>query len=145
MLKAGDKAPDFEVLDHTGKKVSSRDLKGKRYVLWFYPMADTPGCTKEGCGFRDKTPDYQKKGVEILGISFDKPEANKAFVEKFKFPFRLLSDTDKKVGMAFGAADDASAKTAKRLTFVVGPDGKIEQAIDTKDPAGQADALLKMI
>jgi thioredoxin-dependent peroxiredoxin len=83
--------------------------------------------------------------VEILGISFDTPQANKAFVEKFQFPFRCLSDTDRKVGMAFGAADDVNAKTAKRLTFVVGPDGKIEQAIDTKDPAGQADALLKMI
>jgi peroxiredoxin Q/BCP len=81
--------------------------------------------------------------VEILGISFDPPEANKKFAEKFKFPFRLLSDTDRKVGLAYGAADDPSARTAKRLTFVVGPDGKIEQAIETKDPAGQADALLE--
>ena len=87
--------PGFEVLDHTGKKVSSRDLKGKRYVLWFYPMADTPGCTKEGCGFRDRPPAYKAKGVEILGMSFDKPEANKAFVEKFKFPSGS-SDTDKR-------------------------------------------------
>jgi thioredoxin-dependent peroxiredoxin len=145
MLKAGDKAPDFDVLDHTGQKVTSSGLKGKRYVLWFYPKADTPGCTKEGCGFRDHAPAYKAKGVEILGISFDKPEDNKAFVEKFQFPYPLLSDTDRKVAVAFGAADDASARSAKRLTFVVGPDGKIEQAIDTKDPAGQADALLKMI
>jgi peroxiredoxin Q/BCP len=86
-----------------------------------------------------------KKGIEILGVSFDTPEANKAFAEKFKFPFRLLCDTDRKLGVAYGAADDASARSAKRLTFVVGPTGKIEQAIETKDPAGQADALLKTL
>ena len=80
-----------------------------------------------------------------MGISFDEPAENKKFAEKFHFPFRLLSDTDRKVGMAYGAADDASAKYAKRLTFVVSPDGKIEQAIDTKDPAGQAESLLKTV
>jgi peroxiredoxin Q/BCP len=143
MLKVGDKAPDFEVLDHEGQKVSLKGLKGKRVVLWFYPKADTPGCTKEGCGFRDRWPDYQKKKVEVFGISFDPPAANKAFAEKFKFPYRLLSDTERKVAIAYGAADDATARSAKRQTFVIGPDGKIEQAIDVKDAAGQADQLLE--
>jgi peroxiredoxin Q/BCP len=78
-------------------------------------------------------------------MSFDTPSENKAFAEKFKFPFRLLSDSDRKVAMAYGAADDAAARSAKRLTYVIGPDGKIEHAIDTKDPAGQAEALLPKV
>jgi thioredoxin-dependent peroxiredoxin len=145
MLKVGDKAPDFEVPDQEGNKVSLKSMRGKRVVLWFYPKADTPGWTKQGCGFRDRTPDFKKKNVEILGISFDPPAANKAFSEKFKFPFRLLCDTDRKVGIAYGAADDATARSAKRLTFVISPDGMIEQAIDVKDPAGQADSLLPTV
>jgi peroxiredoxin Q/BCP len=78
----------------------------------------------------------------ILGISFDTPAENKAFAEKFGYTFRLLSDPDKKVGLAYQAAESKDDRYAKRFTYVIGPDGKIEQAIDTKDPAGQAAALL---
>lgn len=145
MIKVGDAAPEFDLLDHEGRKVSSKSLQGKRYVLWFYPKADTPGCTKEGCGFRDHAPAYKEKGVEILGVSFDKPEDNKAFAEKFKFNYRLLSDTDRKLGVALGAADDVSARSAKRTTFVVGTNGKIEQSIEVKDAAGQAESVLKTL
>ena len=78
----------------------------------------------------------------ILGISFDTPAENKAFAEKFQYPFRLLSDPERKVGLAYQACDGAKDRYAKRFTYVIGPDGTIEQAIDTKDPGGQAAALL---
>lgn len=81
----------------------------------------------------------------ILGISFDTPAANRAFAEKFSFPFPLLSDTTRQVGLAYRACDSASARTARRYTYVIGPDGRIEQAIDTRDPAGQAEALLRAL
>jgi peroxiredoxin Q/BCP len=81
----------------------------------------------------------------VLGVSFDSPADNKAFAEKFKFPFRLLSDPERKMGLAYKACDDPSAQYARRYTYVIGPDGTIEQAIDTKDAAGQADALLKTL
>lgn len=80
--------------------------------------------------------------MKVFGISFDSVEDNKAFAEKFGFPFPLLSDTDRKVGLAYGAAQDATDGYAARFTFVIGPDGKIEQAIDTKDPGGQAEEIL---
>jgi len=79
----------------------------------------------------------------VLGISFDSPGENKAFAEKFGLPFRLLSDPDRRVGLAYGACESAKDRYARRLTYVIGPDGRIEQAIDTKDPAGQAGELLK--
>jgi len=81
----------------------------------------------------------------ILGISFDTVEENRAFAEKFQYPFQLLSDPERKVGLAYGAADGPKERYAKRFTYVIGPDGRIEQAIDTKDPAGQAAALLPTV
>lgn len=145
MLKPGDPAPDFELQDHHGKLVRLSGLRGQRVVLYFYPKADTPGCTKQGCGFRDRMRDYTAKGVAVLGISFDSVEDNRAFAEKFGYTFPLLSDVDRKAGLAYKAAEDRIDKYAKRFTYVIGPDGKIEQAIDTKDPAGQAAALLPTV
>jgi thioredoxin-dependent peroxiredoxin len=81
----------------------------------------------------------------ILGISFDTVEENRAFAEKFQYPFQLLSDPERKIGLAYGAADSAKERYAKRFTYVIGADGRIEQAIDTKDPAGQAAALLPTV
>src|SRR5690349_14121281 len=103
MIERGQEAPDFEVSDHQDKKVKLSDYRGKRVLLWLYPEADTPGCTKEGCGFRDYKAELDKKGVQILGISFDAPAKNAAFVEKYHFCFPLLSDVDRKVGLAYGA------------------------------------------
>ena len=128
MLKQGDLAPDFTAKTHTGETVKLSDLRGKRVLLWFYPMADTPGCTAEGCSFRDLKPAYAGKNVEILGVSFDDVAANRKFAEKFNFNFRLLCDTDKKIGMAYGAASDASQGTAARLSYLIGTDGRIERA-----------------
>jgi thioredoxin-dependent peroxiredoxin len=128
MLNEGDVAPDFTVKTHTGETVALSKLRGKRVLLWFYPMADTPGCTAEGCSFRDLRPAYEGKNVVILGVSFDGVEANKKFADKFGFNFPLLCDTDKKIGLAYGAATDASQGTATRISYLIGTDGKIERA-----------------
>jgi thioredoxin-dependent peroxiredoxin len=127
MLKQGDVAPEFTVNDHTGKTHRLSDYRGKNVVLWFYPKADTPGCTAEGCAFRDHKAQYEQKGTVILGISFDTPEENQAFAKKFDFNFPLLCDVDRKVGLAYGAADDATAANARRVGVVIGPDGKVKE------------------
>jgi peroxiredoxin Q/BCP len=125
MLKVGDTAPDFTATDHAGRAVSLKSLRGKKVVLWFFPKADTPGCTAEGCSFRDLQADYQKKNAFIYGVSFDNQKDNAAFVEKFHFTFPLLCDTERTLGLAYGACDDAKAKHAKRIGIVIGTDGKI--------------------
>ena len=145
LLAVGAPAPDFDLQDHRGARHRLADYRGKRVVLWFYPKADTPGCTAEGCGFRDRIGDYDARGVAVLGISFDGPEANRAFAEKHGYTFPLLCDTARAAGLAYGACDTASDAYARRYTYVIGPDGRIEKAIDTKDPRGQAAALLGAI
>jgi len=99
----------------------------------------------QGCGFRDLIDDYRAKGAEILGVSFDTVEENRAFAEKFSFPFPLLSDTERAVGLAYGACDDASASHAARITYVIGSDGKIAKAHGKVDPATQPTTLLTEI
>ncbi len=145
MLQAGTVAPSFELQDHLGRTVKLADFKGKRVVLFFYPKADTPGCTKQACGFRDATAEYRKKGVPTLGISLDSVADNKAFADKFKLEYPLLCDVGGSVALAYKAIEHPKDKYAKRYTYVIGADGKIEQAIDTKDPGAQAAELLKGI
>lgn len=125
MLRVGDTAPDFVATDHLGRSVALKDLRGKTVVLWFYPKADTPGCTAEGCSFRDLSADYATKDAVIYGVSFDPPEENKAFAEKFNFTFPLLCDTDRKLGMAYGACDNPEATHADRIGVVIDPSGRI--------------------
>ncbi|HKG22110.1 MAG TPA: peroxiredoxin [Blastocatellia bacterium] len=129
MLQEGDLAPEFTARAHTGEDVSLKDLRGKTVVLWFYPKADTPGCTAEGCGFRDRIESYAGKNAEILGVSFDTEEENRAFAEKFDFPYRLLCDTGRDIGVAYGAADEPTAMYARRITYVIDPEGRISKAI----------------
>ncbi len=133
MLKPGDLAPDFTLSDHSGKTVQLHSLRGKTVVLWFFPKADTPGCTAEGCSFRDLSADYQKKNALIYGISFDNAADNAAFAKKFHFTFPLLCDTERKVGLAYGACSDAKASTAKRIGIVIDPQGKVAQYHPTVD------------
>jgi peroxiredoxin Q/BCP len=143
MLKVGDLAPDFTVKAHTGEEVSLKDLKGRRVVLWFYPKADTPGCTAEGCGFRDRQQGYAEKNAEILGVSFDTVEENRAFAEKFNFPFRLLCDTEREISMAYGACDSQDTGYARRITYVIDEDGRINQAYEQVNAREHPEALLK--
>ena len=127
MLHPGDPAPDFTAEDHLGNTHSLREYEGRTVVLWFYPKADTPGCTAEGCGFRDAYTVFAEHGAVILGVSFDPPEDNRAFAEKYGFQFPLISDTDRELGLAYGACDDAFDTAARRIAAVVGPDGTIQE------------------
>ena len=126
MLKPGDTAPHFEVQDHEGKTVRLQDFRGKTVVLWFYPKADTPGCTAEGCSFRDLDADFKAKNAVILGVSFDTAAENAAFAKKFHFNFPLLCDTSRKLGLDYGACDDATAANAKRIGIVIDGTGKVK-------------------
>src|SRR3954468_12058835 len=128
ILKEGEQAPDFTVKAHTGNTVKLSEQRGKKVLLWFYPMADTPGCTIEGQGLRDRAPQFDTKNVTIFGVSFDDVEANRKFAEKFSFPYLLLCDTDKQIGLAYGAADDASTQTAARIAYLIDETGKIEKS-----------------
>ena len=146
MIPVGEIAPDFEVPDHKGRKVRLSDHRGRNVLLWFYPKADTPGCTKEGCGFRDLGAELRAKNTDVLGISFDPPAANDAFAQKFSFDFPLLSDEARTVGLAYGACTDASQETAKRVSYLIGPDGRVRKSygFDVKmDAAAHPAAVLQ--
>ncbi len=138
-LKEGDKAPPFSVLTDTGGKVSLADYTGKNVILYFYPKDDTPGCTKEACGFRDDFAAFKKKGAVILGVSTDPVKAHKKFVEKFKLPFTLLADEGKEIVNAYGVWGEKTFMGRKyqgthRVTFLIGPDGKIKKIWPTVKP-----------
>ena len=111
-LSVGDRAPDFTATAHDGRQVALKDFRGKKVLLYFYPRADTPGCTTEGIGFRDRIGDFGELGTVILGASFDTPERNAAFAKKFSFPFLLLSDTDKSLAIKYGAAGAVRTRLA---------------------------------
>jgi peroxiredoxin Q/BCP len=142
MLKPGDTFPAWELTDHTGAKVSSRDLAGKPYLLWFFPKAMTSGCTAEGDGLRDHIDGFKAKGVEILGVSFDTPEDNAKFVHEQSFPFRLLSDSDHKLANDVGAVYVQIQPYASRVSYLVGADGKVVKAYDSVTPASHAQQVL---
>jgi peroxiredoxin Q/BCP len=142
LLKVGDAFPSWKLRDHTGTMVSSADLAGKTYLLWFYPKAMTPGCTAEGRGLRDEIEAFRKQGVEILGVSFDDPAVNAAFVRTEAFPFRLLSDQTRQLAVSVGAADTVAAPVARRVSYLVGPDGTVRQVYATVNPAHHAKDVL---
>jgi thioredoxin-dependent peroxiredoxin len=143
MLDAGATMPAFELLDYDGKVVRSSDLAGKSYLLWFYPKAMTPGCTTEARGLRDHFKDLEAAGVTVLGVSFDEPAANKKFAEAESLPFRLLSDKDHKLAEAVGAIDPATPTVARRISYLVGPDGKVRKAFDDVTPSTHAAEVLE--
>lgn len=121
-LAVGTDAPAFTAKDTNGNTVSLSDFAGKTVVLYFYPKDDTPGCTKQACSFRDAQPNYQGKDVVVLGVSADDEASHQAFTAKYNLNFPLLADTDKKLITAF---DVDGGGYAKRVTYVIGPDGKI--------------------
>jgi peroxiredoxin Q/BCP len=141
MPKVGDKAPDFSVAASDGKTVQLKDYVGKSHIiLYFYPKDDTTGCTKEACGIRDTFDEFKGLNATVLGVSFDSVESHKAFIAKYKLPFVLLADTDKKVAKTYGVADDSSP-VAHRVTFVIGKDGKIAFVDPNVNPATHAAEL----
>ena len=142
LLAPGDAFPAWKLLDQNGVEVSSDSLAGKTYLLWFYPKAMTPGCTAEGQGLRDRYGAFQAKGVEVLGISFDAPKDNAAFVAEEKFPFRLLSDQDHALAADVGAATSRDQAVATRISYLVGPDGKVRRVYGSVDPRRHAEQVL---
>ncbi len=146
MLKSGDPAPDIQVKTDSGADFRLSDMKGKRLVLYFYPKANTPGCTTESCEFRDLSREFDRKGAVILGISPDSPKAQTSFKAKHQLPFTLLCDEDKSVAEAYGVLKEKNMYGRKvmgiqRSTFVIGPDGRIEQALYGVKSAGHAAEL----
>lgn len=133
MLKPGDPFPSWKLPDQTGAIVSSSDLAGKTYLLWFYPKAMTPGCTKEGQGLRDRNDALSKMRLVIYGVSFDEPSTNAEFVKRESFPFALLSDRDHTLADQVGASSFV-LPMARRISYLVGPDGKVLKAYDSVDP-----------
>ncbi len=128
----GKAAPAFTLPDQDGNKVALKDLKGKNVVVYFYPRDDTPGCTKEACGFRDLWGEIERTGTVVLGVSPDDPESHTRFARKYNLPFTLLADTDKKVMTrydAFGEKMMYGKKTMGviRSTVWIGPDGKVKK------------------
>ncbi len=149
-LKLHDKAPEFTLQDENGQEVSLKGLRGKTVVLYFYPRADTPGCTVEACEFRDTYKQMQKTGAVLLGVSPDTTRAQKKFQEKFQLPFPLLADADKKAAIAYGVLKEKNMYGKKvmgvaRTTFVIGPEGKIEHIFPKVKPEGHADEVLQYL
>ncbi|HEX7568993.1 MAG TPA: thioredoxin-dependent thiol peroxidase [Verrucomicrobiae bacterium] len=131
-LKAGDIAPKFSVATSGGGKISLADYLGQNVILYFYPRDDTPGCTKEACAFRDEFAQFQKKGAVVFGVSPDSVKSHDKFVAKFKLPFTLLADEDRKIVNDYGVWGEKSFMGRKypgvyRVTFLIGPDGRIKK------------------
>jgi peroxiredoxin Q/BCP len=131
-IQEGKAAPAFTLTDAGGKQVSLADLAGKDVILYFYPRDDTPGCTKEACGFRDGWSDLKKLGAVVLGVSADSEASHKKFAAKYKLPFTLLSDPGRKVMTKYGAYGEKMLYGKKtvgviRSTVWIGPDGKVRK------------------
>jgi peroxiredoxin Q/BCP len=147
-LKVGDKAPDFTLFDATGKEVSLSDFKGRSVLIYFYPKANTPGCTIEACDFRDLRPKFGKKDVTVLGVSADAPKMLAGFIAKQKLNFTLLSDPDHKMIEAYGAWRMKKFMGREymgivRSSYLIGPNGKIVQVWDNVRVKGHAAEVLK--
>ena len=147
MLKIGDRMPDFEVVDQDGNKVSSKDLMGKKTVVYFYPKDNTSGCTAEACSIRDSYEALLAKGYNIVGVSKDSAASHKKFIDKYELPFTLLSDTSTQMLQAFGAWGEKKmyGKTVLgtiRRTFIFDEDGILERIIEKVDTKNHADQIL---
>ena len=150
MLQEGDQAPDIRLRADSGEEFQLSSLRGKRVVLYFYPKADTPGCTTEACEFRDDIKRFTTKGVAVVGISPDKPAAQAKFKQKYQLPFPLLADEDKAAAQAYGVWREKNMYGKKvmgivRSTFVIGPDGRIEKMYGNVKAKGHAAQVLAEI
>lgn len=148
-LKEGDKAPDFKGSDQDGNVISLKDFKGKKLVVFFYPKDNTPGCTAEACNLRDNYAALKKAGYAIVGISADDEKNHKKFIDKYKLPFPLIADVDRKIIEAYdvwgekkfmGKVYDGIART----TFVIDEKGKIEKVISKVDTKNHTEQILEI-
>lgn len=150
MLTEGNPAPDFTLEDDRGARVTLSSFRGKSVVVYFYPKDDTPGCTKEACGFRDAYDQILAKGAVVIGISPDKPTSHARFKAKYNLPFMLLADPETAVLKPWGAWGDKSMYGKKyegvlRSTVVVGPDGTVKKIFPKVSPEGHAAEILAVL
>lgn len=150
MLKIGDEVPDFHLNNEDGNTISNAGLEGQRFVIYFYPKDDTPGCTKQACGFRDSLPAFDKLKVPVFGISADDEKAHGKFIKKYSLNFSLLADPDHATCDAFGTWVEKSMYGRKyfgiqRATFVIGDNGKIEKVWEKVSPEGHAEDVLAFL
>ena len=146
-LKEGDAAPDFSAVTNDGGRISLAELKGKNVVLYFYPRDDTPGCTREACAFRDNFSEFKKRGAVVLGVSTDPVKSHARFVEKYRLPFTLLADDEKTIVQAYGVWGEKTFMGRKfqgthRVTFLIGPDGRIKKIWPQVKPDEHAKEVL---
>ncbi len=150
MLQPGDRAPDFALPDQNGNPVKLSDLRGQTVVLYFYPRADTPGCTTQACGVRNRGEEYRVAGARVLGISPDEVGALEKFAGKYDLDFTLLADPDHAVAEAYGTWVEKSMYGKKymgvqRATFIIGPGGKITRVFPKVSPKQHDDLVLKAL
>ncbi len=151
--KPGDPAPDFSCPATDGSTIRLSDFRGKKLVLYFYPMDDTPGCTKQACSLRDHNHEIRDKGAAILGISTQDAASHQRFTEKYRLNFPLIADTDGAVARAYGAVGGgglmgAAASlfgVANRITFIIDESGHIAHIIDKPDCANHAEEVLRLL
>ena len=146
-LESGAKAPSFALANQAGKTISLKDFAGERFVIYFYPADDTPGCTKEACQFNDGLSAFRRLGVKVIGVSPDGADTHVAFRKKYGLDFDLLSDPEKKVMARYGAFGEKMmygklVNGVIRSTFVIGPTGKVEHAWYGVRADGHADKVL---
>jgi len=152
-LKAGDPAPDFSGATTDGSRIALKDFRGRKLVLYFYPMDDTPGCTKQACSLRDHHAAIAAKGAAILGVSTQGADSHRKFTAKYQLNFPLLADAGGAVGRAYGtiggggllAAAKAIIGMADRVTFIVDENGRIAHVIDRPKVASHAEEVLALL
>jgi peroxiredoxin Q/BCP len=149
-IEEGKKAPDFTLPAHDGTRFKLSTLKGRAVVLYFYPKDDTPGCTKEACGFRDTAAQLTRLGAVVIGVSPDGPESHERFRTKYKLPFTLLADVDHKVAEKYGAWREKNMYGKKtmgiaRSTFLIDPDGRIAKVFKAVRADGHAEQVLEAL
>ena len=147
MLNIGDRAPDFTLKDKNGKDVTLSDFKGKRVVLYFYPKDNTPGCTRQACAFAGAYAEFQKRGVEVIGISRDSVESHIKFAEKYNLPFRILSDPTLDVINAYGVWQEKKlygkvSFGVVRTTFIIDENGIVTKVMPKVKPDTNAAEIL---
>jgi Peroxiredoxin len=149
-IKEGAPAPDVELETESGEKLRLSSLRGRKVILYFYPKADTPGCTREACEFRDNFPNFEGQDAIVIGVSPDTPAAQSKFKTKYELPFTLLADVNHKAAEAFGVWVEKSMYGRKymgveRSTFLIDEDGKIAKVFAKVKPAGHAEQVLEAL
>ena len=150
MVEEGKPAPDFEATTDTGERVKLSDFRGKAVVLYFYPKDDTPGCTLQGCGFRDTISEFEQRGAVVVGVSPDDEASHARFKKKYELPFTLLADPDHAIAEQYGVWGEKNYAGRKymgisRTTFVIDADGNLVKAMHNVKPDGHPQKVLEAL